>query len=196
MAEPLQAHAQDLADSLNGNGHRTPWIAATAIDEPGRNHSATGLQLHGRENGAMYTVHATKKLLDRVKWPAKLPVIEPSTELGNWYGTVLFWRPQLVLLVNERTLFPVLMPLAPASTLIDRFPEFLCHTLEAHGVTSEFIQAETSAMSEGRYAKTANRSVVGIMNEFSYLAEASRAHRGTTDPVTLAILLSQTPFRS
>lgn len=39
----------------------------------------------------VYTIHATKKLLDRVKQPVELPVEEPSTALGNWYATVLFW---------------------------------------------------------------------------------------------------------
>jgi hypothetical protein len=34
----------------------------------------------------------------------------------------LFWKPQVVLLVNEKTLLPVLMPLAPARNLMARFP--------------------------------------------------------------------------
>jgi hypothetical protein len=49
----------------------------------------------------VFSVHATKKLLDRAKGPVKPPVSEPMTALGNWYGTVLFWRPQVALLVNE-----------------------------------------------------------------------------------------------
>jgi len=48
-------------------------------------------------------------------------------------------------------------------------------------------------MAEGRYAKTANRSVVGIMNEFRHLAEVHRAHRGLDDLVALALELSETP---
>jgi hypothetical protein len=31
--------------------------------------------------------------------------------LGSWYATVLLWKPQVALLVNEKTLLPVLMPL-------------------------------------------------------------------------------------
>jgi len=100
------------------------------------------------------------------------PVEEPTTALGNWYGTALFWRPLVALLVNEQTLYPVLMPLAPAATLMGRFPGALRPTLGAHGVAEEFIEAETAEMMDGRYMKTANRSVLGIMNEFSYLAEA------------------------
>ena len=63
----------------------------------------------------VYTIHAPKKLLDRVKQPVVGPVIEPTTALGNWYATVLLWKPQAALLVNERTLVPALVPLAPAT---------------------------------------------------------------------------------
>ncbi len=141
----------------------------------------------------VFSIHATKKLLDRVKQPVMPAASEPATALGNWYATVLFWKPQVGLLVNERTLFPVLMPLAPAVTLLKRFPDSLRQTLEARGIAAEFIESEIGAMVEGRYAKTANRSVVGIMNEFSFLADVHRAHRGVDDLVGLALKLSKTP---
>ena len=54
----------------------------------------------------MFSIHATKKLLDRVKQPVMPPVPEPTTAL-----------------------LPVLMPLAPAATLMARFPEALRVTL-------------------------------------------------------------------
>ena len=73
----------------------------------------------------VFSIHATRKLLDRVNRPVLPAVSEPATILGNWYANVLFWKPQVVLLVNERTLLPVLMPLAPAATLAERFPEVL-----------------------------------------------------------------------
>ena len=141
----------------------------------------------------MFSVHATKKLLDRVGQPIAEVVSEPTTVLGNWYATVLFWKPQVGLLVNERTLFSVLMPLAPAATLIDRFPDALRETLEAGGVAPDFIEFEVTAMGDGRYAKTANRSLVGSMNEFTHLAQVHRAHRGVDDLVALALYLSTTP---
>ena len=142
---------------------------------------------------AVFSIHATKKLLDRVNRPVLPAVSEPATILGNWYANVLFWKPQVALLVNERTLLPVLMPLAPAATLSDRFPEALERLLEALGVVPAFIDTEIAAMAEGRYAKTTNRSVIGIMNEFKYLAEVYRGHRGPDDLVALAVQLSKTP---
>jgi hypothetical protein len=53
-------------------------------------------QPHGGERGNMagvFSVHATKKLLDRPKEPLEDPVVEPTTKLSNWYAKVLFWKP-------------------------------------------------------------------------------------------------------
>ncbi|MFZ5702684.1 MULTISPECIES: hypothetical protein [unclassified Blastomonas] len=63
----------------------------------------------------MFHLHCTKKLLDRVKPEIIAPGLS-DTSLGNWYATILFWKQQMALLVSERTLLPVLMPLAPASS--------------------------------------------------------------------------------
>lgn len=71
----------------------------------------------------VYVTHAAKKLRDRLGVPAGAGVIGPSdTVLGSWYATAVFWKPQVALFVNEATLLPVLMSLAPTATLTDRFP--------------------------------------------------------------------------
>lgn len=141
----------------------------------------------------MYTLHCTKKLLDRGKLSVTSSSEPSTTLLGNWYATALFWKPQLALLVNERTLLPVLMPLAPTSTLTARFPTELSSVLHRHGVDQAVIASEAAAMSDVSVAKTANRSVVGTMNEFSFLAESYRDHMETTDLLVLSMRLSDTP---
>jgi hypothetical protein len=141
----------------------------------------------------MFTIHATRKLLDRVGCRVDGSIMASSTALGDWYATALFWKPQVALLVNEKTLFPVLMPLAPATTLIDRFPAEPGIVLDAHGIDREFIEAELAAMGEGRYAKTTNRSTVGVMNEFALLAGSYRREQSINDLLSLALELADTP---
>lgn len=138
-------------------------------------------------------IHATKKLFDRVKQPVEQPIEEPSTALGNWYATVLFWKPQVALFVNERTLLPVSLPLAPAATLAGRLPDQLGRVLHGLGVPLEFVLQEVGAMSEVSYAKTANRSVVGSMNDFAFMADVARAHGQGDDLVALSVDLADTP---
>ncbi|HMR94466.1 MAG TPA: hypothetical protein PKE05_02930 [Microthrixaceae bacterium] len=96
-----------------------------------------------------------------MKAPLADPVTEPTTALGNWYATALFWKPQVALFVNEATLLPVLLPLAPAKSLADRFPEHLEAVLAALGTDPRFVAAEIGATTDARWAKTANRSIVG-----------------------------------
>lgn len=140
----------------------------------------------------MFILQCTKKLLDRIKPEIVLPQ-GGTTRLGNWYATVLFWKPHMALLVNERTLLPVLVPLAPASTLAQRFPMALNDVLIALGLPTEFIQREIQAMSEVNYAKTSNRSVLGVMNEMTYLALGYRDRGGIEDPLALSLKLAGTP---
>lgn len=139
-----------------------------------------------------YTIHCTKKLLDRVKPLAGSTPTKPTTYLGNWYATALFWKPQVALLVNEKTLLPVLMPLAPATELAQRFPEHLSSVLLAHGAPYGLIEHELSAMHTSQYDKTANRSLVGMLTQFCYLAEGYRDYE-TTDLRWLSLKLSETP---
>ncbi|TAM52522.1 MAG: hypothetical protein EPN57_13895 [Paraburkholderia sp.] len=140
----------------------------------------------------MLYLHCTQKLLKRLK-PELVDAGSGTTKLGNWYATVLPWRPQIAMLVNEQTLLPVLMPLAPSANLASRFPGALIDILAAHGVPRSFIDSEVSEMQVVKYAKTQNRSVVGIMTEFAHLAEAYRAHEKPTELIELSLKLARTP---
>jgi len=113
--------------------------------------------------------------------------------MGQWYATALFWKPQVALFVNEPTLLPVLMPLAPAATLLARFPRQLAAVLAAHGTPGAVIDEEQWQMRDRRLARTSNRSVVGIMNEFTFLAGAYRGDTPVPDLLALALRLAATP---
>lgn len=140
-----------------------------------------------------YSIHATRKLLDRIR-PSLVDSKPVSGDaLRDWYATALFWKPQLALFVHAETLLPVLMPLAPVSRLAERFPAHLAAVLNALDVNASFIAAQVAAMGEVQYAKTSNRSVLGIMNQFSYLAEGYREYLETSDLLELSLKLADTP---
>jgi hypothetical protein len=141
----------------------------------------------------VFTLHGTQKLRDRAKQALVESAPESTTWLGDWYGTVLFWRPQLALLVNEQTLFPTLMGLAPAATLLERFPVALDRTMTSAGIERRFIEVELAEMGEGAWAKTASRSVLGVMNEFAFLAGDLRQRLMIDDPVELSLRLARVP---
>lgn len=141
----------------------------------------------------MVIVRGTRKFLDRVGSPSEA-VTASTTTLGDWFATVLFWRPQLALFVNATTLLPVFMPLAPAATVLQRFPDKLAVVLHAHGIANRFIDHEIAETNEQRLAKTNNRSVVGVMTDFARLADWRRHEITVPDDLTrLSLELAQTP---
>jgi hypothetical protein len=135
-------------------------------------------------------LRGTKKFLDRVGSPQPEPP-ESTTALGDWYATVLFWRPQVALFVNEATLLPVLVSLAPARTVPARLPEAVELVLSLQGLSGAFIRREVEAMQATTLAKTANRSLIGVLNEFAFLAEQRQTSRGNL--VELSLRLSDVP---
>jgi hypothetical protein len=138
-------------------------------------------------------VRATKKLL-RLAGPSTAPDDDRGTTLlGPWYATVLFWRPRVVLLVNEATLLPVLLPLAPATTLTSRIAEQISTVLNALDAPSAIIDQERRHMQTAQLGVTANRSVVGVMTDFARLAEVHHDDDPTVDLVALAVRLAVTP---
>lgn len=141
----------------------------------------------------MFVVHGTRKLLARVGGPTASPDATSATALGSWYATALFWKPQVVLFVNESTLLPVLMPLAPATTVVDRVPAALSIVLATHGVSDRFIEREVAEMADHQVAPTRNRSVVGSMNEFAFLGEMFPQPGWGDDLVALSLRLSEVP---
>jgi hypothetical protein len=116
----------------------------------------------------MLVVRGTKKLRDRLRATPAADNDVSTTVLGDWFATALFWKPQVALLVNERTLLPVFMPLAPAATLLDRAPDAIASVLRRHQVDDAIIESELAAMRDIRIAPTNNRSVLGVMNEFAF----------------------------
>ncbi|MBM0237724.1 hypothetical protein JNW88_12135 [Micromonospora sp. ATA32] len=141
----------------------------------------------------MLIVRATKKLLDRIGPPSLRDGEQSTTRLGQWYGTRLAWRPDVVLLVNELTLLPVLIRLAPTATVLPRGAHQIATVLAAHGAPGTMIAEEFQHMRTQRVGTTANRSVVGIMNEFTRLADVYRDHEPSVDLNDLAARLATTP---
>jgi hypothetical protein len=85
-------------------------------------------------------VRATKKLLDRVGGSDLTDDTLPTTLLGQRCAIALMWRPQVVLLVDELTLLPVLMPLAPAPSLASRIGAQVAIGLTAHTALEHLVE--------------------------------------------------------
>ena len=98
----------------------------------------------------MLIVHATRKLAQRLgRFMSAPTALSAAPALGPWYATAIFWKPQVVLFVSESTLLPVFVPLAPAATVLRRFPAELEVVLRRHGAPEAFITGELSTLGDG-----------------------------------------------
>jgi len=95
-------------------------------------------------------------------------VVEPTTRLGDWYANLLhIGRRQVVLAVSERTFLPVVVPAAPANTIVARFSGEVGCVLQGVGVASTSIDRELAEMGEVALGRTASRQVTGILVDFA-----------------------------
>lgn len=141
----------------------------------------------------MFYLHCSKQLLDRVSSGLSEPAGTGGNILGNWYAKVIFAKPQVALFVNERTLLPVLMPLAQASSLVERFPQYLFKVLLSQGVSESFMQQELNYLDEVIYCKSTNRSIIGILNMFTYHLESYQSIHYANDWYELSMMMADTP---
>lgn len=145
----------------------------------------------------MYTLRCTRKLLDRGLGPPVAGAPPSDTLLGDWYAAVLAVRPQhLVLAVSERTLLPVVLPAREARTLARRLPAALAEVLTALGTARDDIEREVAAMAESRVAATANRSVLGSLNELVFQLGCTLPEHPQRSLVEWSVWLARTPMKA
>lgn len=124
----------------------------------------------------MFVLRCTKKLYERIEpWaaPEREPPTSATTRLGDWTANVVIVRRQhLVLAVSHVTLLPVLVPLAPAKTLIARLTEGVGGVLGGLGIDPKKVARELDAMSECTVTGTNDRRALGSLNDFARLLDA------------------------
>ena len=141
----------------------------------------------------MVVVRCTQKLRDRL---GRFTPCEASstTALGDWYATILFTRPQQVLLlVNAVTRLPVVIPARDLSTLPLRFAEGLTAVLTTLQIPADIVAAELREMRDVTFSTTASRSVLGTINDYAIYIESAFHHDVGVALHTLSVKLADTP---
>ena len=144
----------------------------------------------------MVVLRCTQKLLVRLKQTGDQPAVESTTRLGDWYGNILrIGRRRHLLFISERSRLPVVLPIGEANWLGTVFPDAVCERLSIVGVAAADIVDERMRMSELAFGRTRNRSLLGTLNDFAFMAQSGDARR--TEPESqeeLRRFLSQTPI--
>lgn len=144
----------------------------------------------------MFTLCCTQKLLRRGLTESPQGEVAATTLLGDWYANVLVTRPQhLVLCISERTLLPVIVPAKGIGALPARLVEALSPILAALSIPPALAQAECEHMREHRIGRTANRRVLGSLNELMFLLEHSLHAHPERSLLDHSLWLAQTPCK-
>jgi hypothetical protein len=137
----------------------------------------------------------TKKLLTRLNEPVRTVAERSTTALGDWYLTLLVARPQWLLIgVSETSRLPLVLPAKNLARLHVQFSEALERLLDALGAPAAAIEAERMAMRSCAFAPTANRSVLGSLNEFTQHVRWALEDRLDKAPHELSLWLAETPI--
>ena len=117
----------------------------------------------------MITLRCTRRLLERSGVSAKGEAIPPTTVLGDWYANLIYARPQqLALCMNERSLLVVMLPARDFKNVAPRLRAQVASLLTRIGVPPAAVAVEEEAMQEFRFGPTANRKVLGCLNEAAF----------------------------
>jgi len=114
----------------------------------------------------MITIHATRKLLSKLKLVPVTEVVGTDGRLGPWYADVrIINRRHVIYALNERTLLCVIVPYAlfkanPAASI----SAALRPVLEAVGVPNDVIESELAAFDAISFTTTSSRVMLGRLN--------------------------------
>ncbi len=144
---------------------------------------------------AVFALHCTKKVLDRIPGSVEEPEA-CTTTLGNWYVNILFSRPQVLLLVSEQTLLPVVIGAATLKSMVPRFAEQLAFVLHDLGVPKEDIISELREMMDFRICKTQSRKLLGHVNDYMYHLESALVDDRLPTFEHISLRLAETPINS
>lgn len=141
----------------------------------------------------MLIIRCTRKLLARIGPPISTCAFS-TTRLGDWYAQPLaVGDRRYVLLASQHSRLPVLMPGRDLKHLAHNFPEALFPVLQALDLPRAAIVAEIAETRTVVITTTNSRSLLGTLNDFSFLLKAYLRDRPDADLLEAALWLSRTP---
>ncbi len=140
------------------------------------------------------TIRCTRKLLKLLGAEANVDPPSPTNRLGNWYAKPVFVRHvPLIICISERSLLPVIVEGRGASSFSPRFRDAARSVLQGIGAGPDRVGREVREMESFAVGVTANRRVLGSLNDLALLARFEIEGNPSLDLVTLAVKLAETP---
>ncbi len=121
----------------------------------------------------MLIIRPTASLAKRMKEKLENLDETSTTRMGDWYANdIVLNRKQFILCASSASRLAVILDAAPYVTFPNRLPDAVSGILKAIGVQEDKIKEERAQMDEFKLAKTANKSILGSLNEYKFQLEA------------------------
>jgi uncharacterized protein DUF6933 len=115
----------------------------------------------------MVMLRATQKVLHGLP-QSTVAAGTSDTALGDWYvSRLVVDRQPLLIAISSLSYLPVLVPARELATLPERLPDLVASRLRRLRVPTDLIAAEVAAMTPVVLGPTCDRSVLGILVDFS-----------------------------
>lgn len=148
----------------------------------------------------MLVIRCTRKLLNRL--PAGIEALDPptsTTKLGDWYGNPVGTKyRRLILFVSEKARLPVLIEAKDLkNSLAFRLRKAVGAVIaNLDDIPPESVRAELDQMQDVVFAKTASRSVLGTINDYTFSIRDYLYDHPDGDTIKIAMWLVNTPILS
>lgn len=144
----------------------------------------------------MLVLRCTKRLSRRFELQLADKPAASTGSLGDWYANLLnLGKTRWILCVSERTLLPVIIP-ARTDAFRDHFPATLREVLSALRIKEGQIASELNEARDITFARTNNRRVLGVMNDFTRNIDVyPEPMNGLGTTTRAALWLAETPCR-
>lgn len=147
----------------------------------------------------MILIRCTRRLLKNVGEVLSDPA-PPKTPLGEWYANAIplpFRGRWLVLYTNAETLLTVLVPGRSLTATVPRFRRRVGPLLQRLGARPQWIARNWTPDEEVGFARTADRRILGTMNDLAFQAQVEAEYADDFDRLdldTLELQLAETPL--
>jgi hypothetical protein len=142
---------------------------------------------------SVLTLHCTRNLLKHLHAVIRADSVPPTTCLGDWYALLFTERLRLVICVSERSLLPVFVAAKDPASFVPRFQAAVQSVLRCIGVPPESLDHEAREMAKVMTGASANRSVLGSLNDLAFLSRAVIDEQPEIDLTMLAMEVAETP---
>ena len=128
--------------------------------------------MSGRKS-LMVTLRLTHKLQKLLDIDLTEQLRPTTSKLGDWYANLVpTYSGDLIVLVNEKTLLSVAIPIWEFDHLLLWFRLRIGNLLGMIGIQSKVIENELSHYDHIQFGKTRSRSVLGSMNDIAFQYQA------------------------